>query len=70
MPTPFAIIVLGLMAVGFLVGIVFWVRAAQRRSHPPQPTVSTHPEAPWGAERSAEAHHKGGVGGPSSGMGG
>ena len=70
MPTPVALVVLGLMAVGVVVGLVFWVRAAGRRTHPPERTRSSHPEAPWGAEQAAESHNTGGVGGPGAGMGG
>lgn len=63
MPTPFAVVILGLMAVGVLVGLVFWVRAAQRRSNASTSGAPTHPEAPWSAEQSAEAHNKGNLGG-------
>jgi hypothetical protein len=51
------------MVVGVLVGLVLWVRATQRRSHAPEPSASTHPEAPWSAEQSGEAHNQGNVGG-------
>ena len=63
MPTPFAMVALGLMVVGVLVGLVLWARATQRRNHAPEPRTSTHPVAPWSAEQAGEAHNKGNVGG-------
>lgn len=63
MPTPFAMVVLGLTVVGVIVGLVLWARATQRRTHAPDRRASTHPEAPWSAEQSAEAQNKGNVGG-------
>ncbi len=59
MPTPFAMVVLGLMAVLLVAGIVFWARAAVRRRHD-LPGGSSHPEAPWSAEQAGRAQRRAG----------
>ena len=71
MPTPFALVVLGLMALLIVVGLAYWVRSAVRRTdRAPERTASRHPEAPWSAEQSSTFHNRGGGGGNAGGWGG
>jgi len=69
-PTPFGIVVLGLIALLIVVGLAYWVRSAVRRTdRAPERTASQHPEAPWSAEQSSTFHNRGG-GGSQGGFGG
>ncbi len=69
-PTPFGIVVLGLIALLIVVGLAYWVRSAVRRTdRAPERTASQQPEAPWSAEQSSIFHNRGG-GGSQGGFGG
>ncbi len=73
MPTPFALVLLALVALLAVAGVVVWVRRSGRRgggTRTDHGTHSSHPEAPWSAEQSATYHHRAGGGGNAGGWGG
>ena len=50
MPTPFGLVLLGVVVVGAVVGVVLLVRQSIRRNKAPShggPSRGTGPEAPW-----------------------
>lgn len=55
MPTPFAIVLLGVLVIAAVAGVVLWALRTSRRTAPPSPRGSES-DAPWD-ENTAAAQH-------------